>query len=812
MFNNRCYINDKWLYYDKWQDGITEGIALDGTEVRLPHSVCMLPFHYYDEKEVYKVCGYRRTFRAPVEWKRKRLLLTFEGAAHRCEVFINSSFAGESSCGYNSFTMDITELVNIGAANSITVKLDTRLDLPQPPFYKGLEAVTFGGLHGDVYIEARDPVYMSDIFLNPTLQEIPKTRGMSLKRLQEVTVAGRITTVVSLSDRGRARAEEHRLFICQFLNGKQISNQPLAPNGSTTTLAGKVHIWDTASPRLYELKTELRLDGETVDTDISTIGFRMLSWKPSGFYLNGRRLVLRGLNRRQTWPYVGLAMPKSIQAEDARILKQELGCNAVRCCDGSPSSHFIDACDKYGLLVFCDVYGRAFDNEDDWRGAAMEAAIGMVRAHRSHPSVMLWGIGYQGVSDADWKKELHQAVKTLDPSRYTAATTSLRMEEILEEVYAYEDYSGTQEEAFVQPKAAVTSDRKKAYIISSYGGYQSPAKPGSSPPVMTAQMLCHASILNSIASEDSISGGFGADMCDHNARRITASDDGIRSYGVMDAFRNPKYAAWVYAAASGRGNVLFVSSHMNRRQNPGRVYGNVYIVTNADRVAMYCDGIRIKDYASSEAVFSSMRHGPIEIDNYTIEEDGRLDMDRREDKLLSRYLNERVKGAGANSAVMGITGTILKRIYKLSDEKLDNIYSRYFDAGDTRSFKFEAIQDDRVVSAVIKEPSNSMRLGVRLSKDELVEELTYDVIAVRVGVFDQNDNVLEDYDGYLRCEIKGPAALIGGDTVFRGGRCAFYIKSLNRAGEAMVSLFADGLKPVHISVPVKVSEKEGLEV
>lgn len=804
MFNERYYINDKWLFFKEWQDDILEGMTSDAVEVRIPHSVSELPFHYYDESFLYGTFGYRRTFHAPASWRSKRILLTFEGAAHRAELFINSSQAAEHTCGYTPFTVDITDHIRLDASNTIIIKLDTRRELDQPPFYRGLEDLTFGGLYRDVYIEARDPVCMKNIFIRPTLQEIPKTRGMSLKRLKEVTVTGRVTTDVILSDRGRKRAEEHRLFVCQFLDGRQISNQPLPPEGNTTTLAGKVHLWDTASPHMYELRTELRLDGDIVDTDITRIGFRTITWKPSGMLLNGRRLVIRGLNRRQVWPYVGLAMPASIQAEDARILKEELGCNAVRACDGSPSSHFLDACDERGLLVFCDCYGRAKDASDKWIEAAGESVRDMAAFHFNHPSVMLWGTGFNGITDPDVRSGMASSVKELDPSRLTAASTRGRMEDIPEDVYACEDYSGSFEEPLIQPKGAVAPDRRKPYIISEYAGFNSPARIGSGERALSSQMMYHAGILNAIASEENIAGGFGSDMCDHFAGRIMASDDGIRPEGVMDAFRNPKYAAKVYAASSGRGNVLFISSHLNRQQNPGRIYGNVYMVTNADSVSMYCDDVLIREYSSHDALFSSMRHGPIEIDAYTTGEDGRLDLNRREDRLLSKYLNERVRGADENSAFMGITRTVLNRIYKLSDEKLDGIYSRYFDDGGTKSFRFEAKREGRTVATVIREPSVIMKLEAELSSSSLIEEHTYDVIAIRVRVTDQNDNVLEDFDGALQVKVRGPVELTGEAFVIRGGMCGLYVRSLGEEADAMISLFAEGAGPLHIPISVQV--------
>ena len=92
----------------------------------------------------------------------------------------------------------------------------------------------------------------------------------------------------------------------------------------------------------YEVKTELICDGKLMDERIDRIGFRRAEFKKDGFYLNGKKIKLRGLNRHQSYPYVGYAMPKSMQQLDADILKRELGVNAVRTSHYPQSHYFIE--------------------------------------------------------------------------------------------------------------------------------------------------------------------------------------------------------------------------------------------------------------------------------------------------------------------------------------------------------------------------------------------------------------------------------------------------------------------------------------
>lgn len=108
--------------------------------------------------------------------------------------------------------------------------------------------------------------------------------------------------------------------------------------------------------------------GEVVDEKSLRFGFRTVRFENDGFYLNGQRIKLRGLNRHQSYAYVGYAMPKSVQELDAEILKNELGVNAVRTSHYPQSQHFISRCDELGLLVFTEIPG--------WRISATRTGSG----------------------------------------------------------------------------------------------------------------------------------------------------------------------------------------------------------------------------------------------------------------------------------------------------------------------------------------------------------------------------------------------------------------------------------------------------
>ena len=132
----RYDLNDGWLFSEAFEDGmrLADYDEREMRPVRLPHTVKETPFDYFDESVCQMVSGYRRRFVAPEEWEGKHVSLTFEGAAHEATVYVNGEEALTHSCGYTSFTIDLTDRLSYGAENTVAVRLDSRESLNVPPF------------------------------------------------------------------------------------------------------------------------------------------------------------------------------------------------------------------------------------------------------------------------------------------------------------------------------------------------------------------------------------------------------------------------------------------------------------------------------------------------------------------------------------------------------------------------------------------------------------------------------------------------------------------------------------------------------
>ena len=142
----RLYLNNEWKFSEVFSEEMTQPAFDDKKmqDVRIPHTVKELPFHYCDENDYQMVSGYRRIIKAPKKWSGKALLLTFEGIAHDAVVFVNGAKVAEHHTGYTAFTVDIADYIQLGEDNVIAVKCDSRESLNVPPFGFVIDYMTYG--------------------------------------------------------------------------------------------------------------------------------------------------------------------------------------------------------------------------------------------------------------------------------------------------------------------------------------------------------------------------------------------------------------------------------------------------------------------------------------------------------------------------------------------------------------------------------------------------------------------------------------------------------------------------------------------
>ena len=155
---------------------------------------------------------------------------------------------------------------------------------------------------------------------------------------------------------------------------------------------------------------------QVVDEVSRTIGFREAQFTDHGFELNGKVIKLRGLDRHQTFPFVGQAMPGRAQRRDAHILRNKLKCNIVRTSHYPQSRHFLDACDEIGLLVLEEIPGWQHIGDEPWKLISIDNVSRMIRRDWNHPSIILWGVRInESKDDHDFYVRTNALAHKLDP-------------------------------------------------------------------------------------------------------------------------------------------------------------------------------------------------------------------------------------------------------------------------------------------------------------------------------------------------------------------------------------------------------------
>ena len=777
--------NEGWLFAPTFDPALVrpECPELSLTPVRLPHTVKPLPYNYCNENDYQRLCGYRREFFAPREWAGRTVLLTFGAVAHDATVFCNGRRVFHHGCGYTAFTVDLTGALRLGQKNVVAVRCDCREDLNVPPFGGQLDALTYGGIYRAVSLDIKEPAYLRDVFIEAKAEGDFRIYTATVGETVGCTLQAEIR---SPSGSRAAYSGELSLPITGTLNN--------------------VHPWSLEHPTLYTLTMRLIRPGtgglpdRVLDEKSCRFGFRTLQFVAGGLYLNGQRVELRGLDRHQSYPYQGYAMPDSIQRLDAQLLKKELGCNAVRTCYAPPSPAFLDACDELGLLVFPEMPGWQHIGDEVWKDRACAMLREMLLQNRNHPSIILWGVRInESVDDDAFYTRTNKIAHQLDPSRATSGVRYLEKSHLLEDVYAYNDFSHNGVTSGAKPKKNVTPDMGKALLISECNGHMYPTKPFDDGPHRQEHALRHVRVQNAAYASKEHAGCFGWCMFDYQTHKDFGSGDRICYHGVLDSFRNPKLAAAVYASQGDTDPVLAVSSSMDIGDNPAGQLGTAYVFSNAQQVKLYKNDVFVTALRRSE--WTALPHPPFVMDDPIGE---LLETQEHFSPSKAAAVRDCLLAAGK----YGLAGLPLAYKvkfgwcmlhYKMSFEDGVALYGKYVGnwGGEATRWRFDAVQDGNVVRSVTLCPSAKLHLEVKVSRTTLREQDTYDMAAVRVRILDENGAPAPYAQFPVQFTVDGSAALVGPQTaVAEGGMTGTYLRTVGTAGEAVLTVSAPQTQPV----------------
>lgn len=543
-----------WLFGGKLTAAASELDFDDSafSRVTLPHCVTQLSWQKWDQATWADIWTYRRHFAVPAELRGLRLFLEFDRVMAATTPTMNGHTLPQHLGGFLPFEYEITDLVR-DKDNVLAVTVDSRwMNVPPAGSPKGPSAVDYllpGGINGSVNIHAVPKVFISDVFAKPVNVLSPDRRlEVACTVDAGLTLPASIRLVASLQEGSRIVAS----------TSKTISLEKAKQEvGITVGGLESITLWDVDKPHLYDLVVTLFLENAPLHSHRTRVGFREARFDLDGFYLNGKRLQLFGLDRHELYPYVGFAAPPRLLRRDAEILRRTFNCNAVRCSHYPQSEAFLDACDELGLLVWEEIPGWQYIGDDAWQQLALRDTEAMVRRDRNHPAIIIWGVRInESRNDPALYSRTREIAKSLDDSRPTSgsmtpSSTKDWQQEWHQDVFAFDDYHAEPDSSvgIRAPLPGVPYMLAETVGQFNYGAGKSfdwMYRRAGDPDLQMRQALLHAQAHSKAASYQRCAGVIA--WCALDYASLMNAHDAVKCPGIADVFRIPKLGASFYMA------------------------------------------------------------------------------------------------------------------------------------------------------------------------------------------------------------------------------------------------------------------------
>lgn len=338
---------------------------------------------------------YKYDFTVPEDWKGKSVSIIFEGAMTDTEVKINEKLAGDiHQGGFYRFSYDISDKLIYGQQNTLEAKVNKHsADKTVNRAERRADWWLFGGIYRPVYLEAKPMKHIETVAVDAKADGVLKSEVFfSAADLKNNLLK---ITLLDLSD-NELGSNEFKLVDSKKQNVEQRFDN--------------IKTWTCETPNLYQLRFDL-LDKnkKTIHSYNQRIGFRTVEFKKhDGIYVNGTKLVLKGINRHSFWPDGGRTTNREISLNDALLIKQ-MNMNAVRF-HYPPDTHFLEMCDSLGIFVVDELAGwqNSYSTE-----VGEKLLVDMLKRDVNHPSIIIWSNGNEG----GWNTNLDKLFAEHDPQK-----------------------------------------------------------------------------------------------------------------------------------------------------------------------------------------------------------------------------------------------------------------------------------------------------------------------------------------------------------------------------------------------------------
>lgn len=727
-------LNTGWTFHASFSAELTTQ-AVAGTPVRLPHNAVDLEMTYLDERSYQKEFGYQRTLTWTPELEGREISLLFDGAMANSVVWVNGQQVAAHKDGYTPFSARLTGMLRQGD-NLITVKIDGSENPEIPPFGGQIDYLTYAGIYRDVWLQLTDAVSIANLKVE-TSGDLSDAKG--------VRVLGHLANPTHAAFTGTALVE-----ICTVegtvLHGQTVTVSETGFTATFNGLAG-LKLWELDAPQLYVVRATTNTSAGA-DQYSTRFGFRTARFTTEGFFLNGKNLKICGLNRHQSYPYVGYAMGQRAQEKDADILKEVLKCNLVRTSHYPQSTYFLDRCDEIGLLVFEEIPGWQHIGGQAWQDESVENVRRMVERDWNHPSIILWGVRINESQDNhDFYLRTNAMARALDTTRQTGGVRYIENSELLEDVYTINDFfngagpewlAGKEPVPLRKTRDITGLDHEVPYLVTEFNGHMYPTKRIDPEDRQAEHVTRYLQVLDKAYENPVISGSIGWCMFDYNTHKDFGAGDRICHHGVMDIFREPKFAAHVYTSQCDPAQqvVLEPVTYWARGEKDRCEVLPLIVLTNCDYVELKVGDFAAKRAEPDRALYPNLPHAPVVFDSRHVNMNdlGAWGMVWR-DATVTGYLN------GKAVATVTLSGNPLPTTLQVH-------------------------ADD-----------SALRAGEK------------DATRIVVRALDQAGRVLPFMDDAVHVEVSGAAKLLGPEVLtFKGGVTGFWVETTGVVGDINVAV------------------------
>ena len=616
-------LNGKWTVA-RASDVTTQQASLNKdllSQVTLPHCVSQLSWQKWDTSSWEDLWLYRRSLEIPQELRGSRLFLHFDRIMAKATPIVNGHSLPQHLGGFLPFEREITNLIT-GPVNSLSVAVDSRWsNVPPSGSSKGPASIDYmlpGGISGSAELRAVPQIFIKDVSAKP-VSVLNSDRRLEVTCNIDSALAApvpvRLVVTLQKGDRIVTRASRS-VEVSQ--NRQDFS---LVLDDLKTMM-----LWDVEKPHLYDLVVTLFVRELPLHTYRVRVGFRDARFELDGFFLNGKRLQLFGLNRHELYPYVGFAAPDRAQRRDAEYLRRELNCNIVRCSHYPQSEAFLNACDELGLLVWEEIPGWQYIGDKDWHDVALQNVEDMIRRDRNHPSIVVWGVRInESANDPDLYRRTSEIAKSLDDSRPTSGsmTPSSKKdwrERWHQDVFAFDDYHAAADGSvgIEEPVSGVPYLIAEAVGQYAYGtakNFSRKYRRAGDPVEQAEQALLHAQAHSRAGAYPNCCGMIA--WCGFDYASLINAYSGVKCPGVADIFRIPKLGAAFYLAQVDPAVRAVIEPSFYWDFGPRTPSGpgkRAVVFSNCDHIEVFLDGKKLASLKSDRDAFPHLKYPPFLVD------------------------------------------------------------------------------------------------------------------------------------------------------------------------------------------------------